>query len=110
MEKLVSAVRVAALLKHLGLDKVHVGACMSGDWVDLIVRYANSIATLTVIAPHLNKGIPTETAAFSSPTLVIAGDEGAPAERARSLAASFQEAELVHFARLFQSDVGGHGC
>lgn len=96
MEKSVSAVRVAALLNHLGLDKAHVGACMSGDWGDLLARYAGKIATLTIIAPHLNKGVPAAVAGFPSPTLVIAGDEGAPADRARSLAARFQKAELVH--------------
>ena len=95
MSERASSARVEALLHRLGLDQVHVLACMSGDWGDLLDTCAARIATLTIVAPHLNKGVPSRVGSFSSPTLVISGDEGAPADRARSLAASFRRAKLV---------------
>src|SRR5262250_2703929 len=35
--------------------------------------------------PHLNKGVPDRLHAFTCPSLVITGDQGAPAKRARDL-------------------------
>ncbi len=33
-------------------------ACMSGDWGELVTKHPDCIHSLTVVAPHLNKGIP----------------------------------------------------
>ena len=95
MSERASSARVEALLHRLGLDQVHVLACMSGDWGDLLDTCAARVATLTIVAPHLSKGVPSSVGSFSLPTLVISGDEGAPADRARSLAASFRRGELL---------------
>jgi hypothetical protein len=47
--------RVEILLRHFGLERVHVAACMSGDWGDLVTKSADRLCSLTVVAPHLNK-------------------------------------------------------
>ena len=90
-----SADRVEILLRHLGLKRVHVAACMSGDWGDLVTKSGDRLCSLTVVAPHLNKGVPDRLHAFTSPSLVITGDQGAPAKRARDLVGRFGRGELV---------------
>lgn len=90
-----AADRIEKLFRHLGLERVHLGSCMSGDWGELVTRYGHRICSLTVVAPHLNKGVPDGLRGFESPSLVIAGDQGAPATRARDLAARLGRAELV---------------
>jgi SAM-dependent methyltransferase len=92
--KLSPADRIKTLLEQLGLARVHVGACMSGDWGELATEHPDCIHSLTVIAPHLNKGVPEALKTFRSPSLVITGDQGAPAERARDLAARFEKGAL----------------
>lgn len=87
--------RVGILLDHFGLERVHVAACMSGDWGELVTNFGDRLCSLTLVAPHLNKGIPDRLQAFASPALVITGDQGAPAKRARDLAGKFGRCELV---------------
>ncbi len=87
--------RMEILFDHLGLERAHVVACMSGDWGELVTKCANRISSFTVVAPHLNKGIPDSLHAFDSPSLVITGDQGTPAKRARGLAERFGRGELV---------------
>ena len=89
------AERMEILFGHLGLERAHVVACMSGDWGELVTKCADRICSLTVVAPHLNKGIPDNLHAFESPSLVITGDQGAPAKRARDLARRFGRGELI---------------
>ena len=79
---------------QLGLARVHVGACMSGDWGELVTTHADCIHSLTIVAPHLNKGVPEASKTFRSPSLVITGDQGAPAQRARDLAVRFENGAL----------------
>ena len=93
-----SADRVEILLRHLGPERVHVVACMSGDWGDLITKSGDRICSLTIVAPHLNKGVPARLHAFTSPTLIITGDQGAPAKRARDLVDKFGHGELVELS------------
>jgi hypothetical protein len=50
--------RVEILLRHLGLERVHVAACMSGDWGALVTKSGDRLCSLTLVAPHLNKGVP----------------------------------------------------
>jgi SAM-dependent methyltransferase len=87
--------RVETVLRHLGLERAHVAACMSADWAGLVATRAGRIASLTVVAPHLNKGVPERAQAFEAPCLVVAGDQGAPAKRARDLAEKFGRGELA---------------
>src|SRR5262249_8417065 len=90
-----SADRVEILLRHFGLERVHVAACMSGDWGDLVTKSGDRLCSLTVVAPHLNKGVPDPLDSFTSPSLVITGDHGAPPKRARRLVGRFGRGELV---------------
>jgi SAM-dependent methyltransferase len=92
------AERIDALLDHLSLERVHVGACMSADWGGLVGPLKGRVSTLALVAPHLNKGVPQDVGAFERPTIVIAGDEGPPAERARALASKFPRAAFVGLA------------
>jgi len=94
-KKLSSTDRIEILFRHLGLERVHVAACMSGDWGDLVMNSRDRLCSLTVVAPHLNKGVPDRLHVFTSPSLVISGDQGAPAKRARDLAGRFGRGELV---------------
>ena len=43
--------RVEILLRHFGLERVHVAACMSGDWGDLVTKSSDHLCSLTVVAP-----------------------------------------------------------
>jgi hypothetical protein len=90
-----SADRVETLLRHLGLERVHLAACMSGDWGELVAKYAHRVCSLAVVAPHLNKGVPDGLHAFKGPSLVVTGDQGASAERARALAGKFGRARVA---------------
>ena len=81
--------RLEALLNHLALDRVHIAACLSGDWADFVGPLRDRVASLTIVAPHLNKGTPEGTTTFDRQIGVIAGAEGAPARRARGLSESF---------------------
>ncbi len=93
-----TASRIVKVLDHLGLGAVHVAACMSGDWGELALKYQDRICSLTVVAPHLNKGIPDRLEAFAVPALVITGDQGAPARRAHDLAVRFGNGELLELS------------
>jgi len=93
--------RIQALLRRFGLERVHVAACMSGDWGDLVSTCSDRLCSLTVVTPHLNKGIPNRLQEFRVPSLVVTGDQGAPAERARNLAGKFGRGELVEISRYF---------
>jgi ubiquinone/menaquinone biosynthesis C-methylase UbiE len=88
------AERFEILLRHLGLERVHLAACMSGDWGELAVTSGDRLCSLTVVAPHLNKGVPDRLQTFTVPSLVIAGDQGAPGKRARDLVGRFGCGEL----------------
>lgn len=63
-----------------------MAGCMSGDWGDLVTSHADLVASLTLVCPVLNKGIPDAIGALASPVLVVAGDRGRAAERAREFA------------------------
>ncbi len=84
-----TAERLKLLFDRLDIERAHVMACMSGDWSEFVTCHANRICTFMVVAPHLNKGAPDSLHALSVPCLVISGDQGAPAKRARDLAAKF---------------------
>jgi SAM-dependent methyltransferase len=87
--------RIKTLLEQLRLPRVHVAACMSGDWGGLVSQQADCIHSLTVVAPHLNKGVPEALETFRSPAMVITGDLGTPAQRAHDLAVRFENGALI---------------
>ena len=93
--------RISALLRHFGLERAHVAACMSGDWGDLITSYSKVIESLTLVCPMLSIGIPDGLDFLTSPVLVVTGDQGKPAERARGLAAQFQDVVLITLQEYF---------
>ena len=64
MGGLTVAERVEALLDHLSLARVHVGACMSADWRGLVGPLKDRVSSLALVAPHLNQGIPAEVEGF----------------------------------------------
>jgi SAM-dependent methyltransferase len=100
--------RLEALLNHLALDRVHIAACLSSDWGDLVGPLRDRVASLTIVAPHLNKGTPDGAATFDRPIGVIAGAEGAPGKRARALAEVFPNAvfkDLPSYTSNIWSDV-----
>jgi SAM-dependent methyltransferase len=96
-----SADRIEILLRRFDLERVHVAACMSGDWGGLVTQFGDRITSLTLVVPHLNKGIPDRLHAFGAPSLVITGDQGGPAERAHNLASRFGRGELAELSHYF---------
>ena len=95
---------IKTLLDQLGLESVHVAACMSGDWGEFVSTSQDRIRSLIVVAPHLNKGIPDRLETFAPPALVITGDQGAPAQRARDLVGRFRQGTL-HELRDYSSPI-----
>jgi len=57
--------RVEILLRHFGLERVHVAACMSSDWDALVTKSGDRLCSLTLVAPHLNKGVPDRLHVFN---------------------------------------------
>jgi SAM-dependent methyltransferase len=96
-----AADRVETLLGHLGLQRVHVAACMSGDWRSFITALGDRFCSLTLVNPHLNKGIPDHLDAFRPRCLVVTGDQGAPGKRARDLASRFAHGEVFQLGNYF---------
>jgi SAM-dependent methyltransferase len=90
--------RLGALLGHLGIERCHVGGCMSGDWGELIAAPGIDVTTLTLICPMLNEGLPDGLEQLQAPTLIVTGDWGAPAARAKRLADAFANSTLVTLA------------
>jgi SAM-dependent methyltransferase len=92
--ELSTADRIISLFDALGLQRAHVLACASADWGDLITHHPQRLQSIAVVAPHLNQGIPAAARDLASPSLVVAGDQGVPAERARTLADSLSGSSL----------------
>ena len=66
--------RLIELMRHLGIERAHFAACMPRDWVGLLGRYKNSVASLTLMCPM---GIELETLRDGPPpVLVVTGDKG----------------------------------
>lgn len=86
--------RIERVLDHLSVGSVHVAACMSGDWGDFLLKRRERVRSLTIVAPHLNKGIPDGLQDVPIPALVLTGDRGTSLLKARSLADSLSRGEL----------------
>src|SRR5262244_2983585 len=84
--------RILQVLRHLGLAQVHVAARVPGDWQDLATTHLESIRSLTLVCPQgMEPGI---LGPLASRLLVISGDQGRPAERARQVVMYLPEATL----------------
>ena len=84
--------RIVQVLQHLGIVHAHVAARVAGDWQSLAATYPQTIASLTLLCPQgMEPGILGPLAAR---LLVIAGDQGRPAERAQRVVMSLPEATL----------------
>src|SRR5216683_2668743 len=81
-----------ALFQHLGINQAHivVGQMVSTDWLSFTARHPERIASLTLVSPRLRP----QLRAMAARLLVVTGDQGVPAERARQLLATVPEATL----------------
>ncbi|MGI9327148.1 MAG: methyltransferase domain-containing protein [Pseudomonadales bacterium] len=99
-----NADRIIKALDELSVRKAHVVGCLSGDWGDLMSHHQDRLSSLTIVAPHLNKGIPQSAESNITPTLIVVGDHGAPAERARALSERVTGAKL-HLLTDYESPI-----
>jgi ubiquinone/menaquinone biosynthesis C-methylase UbiE len=84
--------RIMQIIQHLGIAPAHVAARNPGDWQGLAAKHPELLASLTLVCPQGME--PDLLSPVASRLLVIAGERGRPAERARRVIASLAEAEL----------------
>src|SRR3954470_15890210 len=62
------------LFQHLGVDRAHIaaGQQVASDWLGLATRYAERVASLSLVSP---RPIP-ELRTLQCPVFVLAGDKG----------------------------------
>jgi ubiquinone/menaquinone biosynthesis C-methylase UbiE len=84
--------RLLRVLQHLGVAQAHVAARLPGDWQGLARKQPQAIASLTLVCPQGME--PSLLKPMASRLLLLAGDRGAPAERARRVARDLPEAKL----------------
>jgi ubiquinone/menaquinone biosynthesis C-methylase UbiE len=84
--------RILQVLQHLGIAQAHVAARVPGDWQGLAAAHPEGIASLTLVCPQGME--PAILSPLASRLLVIAGDQGQPAERARRVVMNLPEATL----------------
>ncbi|MGZ8452518.1 MAG: class I SAM-dependent methyltransferase [Candidatus Binatia bacterium] len=66
--------RLIELMRHLGIERAHFAACMPRDWVGLLNRHKNAVASLTLMCPM---GIDlAPLSAEPPPLLIVTGDQG----------------------------------
>ncbi|MGH8058814.1 MAG: alpha/beta fold hydrolase, partial [Candidatus Entotheonellia bacterium] len=84
--------RILQVLQHLVIAQAHIAARVPGDWQSLTSAHPESIASLTLVCPQgMEPGI---LAPLASRLLVISGDRGRPADRARRVVMNLPEATL----------------
>jgi ubiquinone/menaquinone biosynthesis C-methylase UbiE len=84
--------RILHVLQHLGIARAHVAARIPGDWRGLATRHLETMASLTLVCPQGME--PDILGPLASRLLVISGDQGQPAERARRVVMSLPAATL----------------
>ena len=84
--------RIVQVLQHLGIAQAHVAARVPGDWQGIATTHPESIASLTLVCPQGME--PNILGPLASRLLVISGDQGRPAERARRVVMNLPEATL----------------
>jgi ubiquinone/menaquinone biosynthesis C-methylase UbiE len=83
---------ILQVLQHLGIAQAHIAARVPGDWQGLAATHPEGIASLTLVCPQgMEPGI---LGPLASRLLVISGDQGQPAERARRVVMNLPEATL----------------
>jgi SAM-dependent methyltransferase len=85
--------RLAKVLDHLGIERVHFAASMLADVTGFVKAHAERIASLTLVCPP--RLDPTALRALGSRLLVVAGDQGRPAAMVRDAVAALPEAKVV---------------
>src|SRR5229473_2885393 len=84
------AERLANLLQHLGLHRVHVAAGFAPNAVALARSYPESVASITLVCPMQ---MPAESfLSRDMPVLVFFGDRGSDALTIPRMLAAFPEA------------------
>jgi hypothetical protein len=84
--------RLLHVLRHLGLAQAHVAARIPGDWQGLATMHPQTITSLTLVCPQgMEPGL---LSSMAPRLLVLSGERGAPAERARRVLANLPEATL----------------
>ena len=84
--------RILQVLRHLGVATAHVAARVPGDWQGLASKHPEAMASLTLVCPQGME--PDLLSPLASRLLVIAGERGRPAERARRVVMNLPEAAL----------------
>jgi ubiquinone/menaquinone biosynthesis C-methylase UbiE len=92
--------RILQVLRHLGIAQAHVAARVPGDWHGLAATHSENIISLTLVCPQGME--PDILGPLASRLLVICGDQGRPAERARHVVMNLPEATL-HILRNYVS-------
>jgi ubiquinone/menaquinone biosynthesis C-methylase UbiE len=72
---------IMQVLQHLGIAPAHIAARVPGDWLGLVTKHPEAVASLTLVCPQGME--PELLSPLASRLLVIAGERGRPAERAR---------------------------
>ena len=84
--------RIIQVLQHFGIVQAHIAARVPGDWQGLAAKHPEAIASLTLVCPPGME--PNLLRPIAPRLLVIAGERGRPAERARQVVANLPEATL----------------
>ena len=66
------AERLSRLLEHLGLDRVHIAGAVAGDWREFTAKYAERVASLSLVCPATGFD-PNATSHIASRILVLHG-------------------------------------
>jgi SAM-dependent methyltransferase len=83
---------IVRVLQHLGIAQAHVAARLPGDWQALAHKQPQTIASLTLVCPQGME--PSLLKPLASRLLLLSGDRGMPAERARRVVNDLPEATL----------------
>lgn len=84
--------RIMQVLQHLGIAPAHIAARVPGDWLGMATKHPEAVASLTLVCPQGME--PYLLSPLASRLLVIAGERGRPAERARQVVMNLPEATL----------------
>jgi ubiquinone/menaquinone biosynthesis C-methylase UbiE len=83
---------IMQVLQHLGITPAHIAARVPGDWLGLASKHPEAVASITLVCPQGME--PDLLSPLASRLLVITGERGRPADRARQLMTNLPEARL----------------
>jgi SAM-dependent methyltransferase len=79
LQEMTAAQRIVHVLDHLGIEKAHIAAHVSGDWSELVSTHPHRISSLTLVCPDT---LDVETLqALAARLLLISGDQPPYGER-----------------------------